>query len=125
MRPDLMETEYIFTHPYGVTLGTRSDWCGDNLPERSRGQMTWYTDGSKTGSGTGFGVYRKNPRTHINRSLGAYSTVFQAEVFAILTCAQRCLEEGLLDILILSDSQAVLKALTKRLRHLHFMQNLR
>jgi ribonuclease HI len=114
MRPDFMATEYLFTRSYSVTLGTRADWYGNYDPEQFKSWMVWYTDGSKIGTDTGFGAYRKEPRTCIAGSLGVHCTIFQAEVFAILTCAQRCLEECLINrhILILSDSQAALNALT-------------
>lgn len=114
MRPDFMPTEYLFTRSYAVSLGSREDWHGSSDPDWSKSWMVWYTDGSKIGTNTGFGVYRRRPGTRIAGSLGVHCTIFQAEVFAILTCAQRCLEEGLIDrhILILSDSQAALKALT-------------
>ena len=53
------------------------------------------------------------PKTNLTISVGKYCTIFQAEIFAILSCAQRGIEQGYKNkhILILSDSQAALKAL--------------
>jgi Ribonuclease HI len=61
----------------------------------------WYTDGSKTSSGTGRDVFEG--KTGLVFSLGAFAAVFQAEVFAIMA--------ALCKITIFTDSQAALKAL--------------
>ena len=57
--------------------------------------------------------FKFNKKTNLTVSLGKYCTVFQAEIFVILSCAQRGIEQGYKNkrILILSDSQAALKAL--------------
>lgn len=72
--PDVIETEYVFTHSYTVRLDSR---------------IGWYTDCSKMGSRSGFGVFRSSSITYIAESLGFYCTLFQAEVAVILTCAWR------------------------------------
>jgi hypothetical protein len=52
-----------------------------------RGGIIWYTDGSKINKGTGAGVYCVGTRRKFSFSLGQYTTVFQAEVYAIKACA--------------------------------------
>ena len=49
-------------------------------------QFVWYTDGSRMKEGTGAGVFGQTLR-RLSFSLGRYTTVFQAEIYAILSCA--------------------------------------
>ena len=77
-----------------------------------------YSDGSKQDGRVGAGFYAEY--TNISRKqaffhLGIYSTVFQAEVLAILGVAKNPLVEKMHDqnIVVLIDSQAAIKALIK------------
>ncbi|CAH2243709.1 jg8769 [Pararge aegeria aegeria] len=74
-----------------------------------------YTDGSKTNSGTGSGVYCPELNKIIAEALGRNNSVFQAECVGITTAATAMLNRKVsgFDININSYSQAVLKALTK------------
>lgn len=67
-------------------------------------EMVRYTNGCRIGSRPMFAGFRSS--SIISESLGSYSTLFQ--ISAMLACAQRGLEEGMVNskILILSDSQA-------------------
>jgi ribonuclease HI len=69
----------------------------------------------KTNKGTGAGVYCDGTRRKLSFSLGQYTTVFQAEVYAIKACAVENLDRNYRNrnIYILSDSQAAIKALSK------------
>jgi ribonuclease HI len=80
-------------------------------PGQERG--TWYTDGSKTSTSAGAELYGVRGKREESIPLDKYASVFQAEVMAILKCAQILLEEGRKDgrIRICSDSQAALRAL--------------
>ena len=75
--------------------------------------LIWFTDGSKTEEGAGAGIYGEKPRKSFSFSLGKYTTVFQAEVYAILQCAKENRRRAYKNkrIHIFSDSQAALKAL--------------
>jgi ribonuclease HI len=75
--------------------------------------LIWYTDGSKTDSGTGACIYGLRPNRSLRFSLGEFATVFQTEIYAILQCAYENIRRAYRDkrILILSDSQAALRAL--------------
>ena len=57
---------------------------------------------------------RKYPNYKLSTSLGQFTTIFQAEVYAIELCARECIRRNLRrsQINIMSDSQAALKALT-------------
>jgi ribonuclease HI len=67
------------------------------------------------GRGTGAGVYCHGTRRKLSFSLGKYITVFQAEVYAIKTCAVENIDRDYRNrnIYILSDSQAAINALGK------------
>jgi hypothetical protein len=62
--------------------------------------------------GTGAGVYCHGTRRKLRFSHGQYTTVFQAEVYAIKGCAVENLDRNCKNrnIYILSDSQAAIKA---------------
>jgi hypothetical protein len=67
--------------------------------------LVWYTDGSKTEKGTGAGVYCHGTRKKLSFDLGRYTTVFQAEVYAIKACAAENIDKDYKNknIYILSD----------------------
>ena len=74
-----------------------------------------YTDGSKFNGNTGFGYTIIENSTEIindNGYLGRQSTVFQAEILAIQKCAEYIALEPFPEVIIYSDSQAALAALT-------------
>jgi len=76
--------------------------------------LIWYTDGSRTDSGTGSCMYGQRPNRSNCFPLGKFATVFQTEVYAILQCAYGNIRRAYKNkqILICSDSQAALKALS-------------
>ena len=101
---------HIFKRNYSVHVPTRDEWSrGMKTPNKDC--LVWYTDGSKMKTGSGAGIYTKD--CSISESLGQYATVFQAETYAICTCAQVNIDRDTTSktIYILSDSQAALKAL--------------
>ena len=78
--------------------------------------LTCFTDGSKKESGeTGAGVhFPRGGMSDISRSLGCYSTVFQAEVLAITLAAERLSEytesHVTEETIFFSDSRAAIQA---------------
>jgi hypothetical protein len=62
--------------------------------------------GSKINTGTGAGVYCYGTRWKLSFSLGQYTTVFQAEVYAIKACTDENIDKNYKNrnIYILSDS---------------------
>lgn len=88
---------------------------GNLKPDSAKkpGTITWYTDGSKTNQGTGVGIYSEMKNSQFGISLEKHTTVFQAEVYAILHCAKICNTRTYKNrqICIITDSQASLKAL--------------
>ena len=55
MRTDTVIPRYSFAKKFTVTYPVRSEWKKQNIQSLSKG-LVWYTDGSKTSSGTGGGV---------------------------------------------------------------------
>ncbi|XP_067216926.1 uncharacterized protein [Linepithema humile] len=86
---------------------------GENLGARVRGGDVWYTDGSKTDTGSGAGFFGSREGWKESISLDSYATVFQAEIVTILSCAQtvRSRVEAGEHIRICTNSQAAIKAL--------------
>ena len=71
---------------YRVTMLNREDWTkGTGAPPVVKG-LVWFTDESKMREGTGAGVYGQSLRRRLSFSLGRYTMVFQAEIYAILAC---------------------------------------
>jgi hypothetical protein len=62
-------------------------------PDR-KGGLIWCTGGTKTNKGTGAVVYCYGTGWKLSFSLGQYTTVFQAEVYAIKACAVENLDRN-------------------------------
>jgi hypothetical protein len=48
--------------------------------------LIWFTDSSRTDSGTGAGIYGRRPERSFSLSLGRHATVFQTKIYVILIC---------------------------------------
>ena len=101
---------FSFAKKFTVTYPDRSEWKRRNIQSLSKGPV-WYTDGSKTTSGTGRGAFEG--KTGLVFILVAFSTVFQAEVLSIMVSICESIVSGYngRTITIFTDSQAALKAL--------------
>ncbi|MVN24507.1 hypothetical protein GO639_04910 [Staphylococcus aureus] len=75
MLSDFMPPTVNYELPYKVLFPSREDWI---LREKEilRADSCWFTDGSKTPSGSGAGVFSRRPRTEISTCIGTYATVF-------------------------------------------------
>jgi len=91
----------------------REDWTKATGAPPVVKELSWFTDGSKTGEGAGAGVYRQLVGRRLSFSLGRYATVFQEETYAILACACEIQSQNRPEkyVSICSNSQAALKAL--------------
>jgi len=110
---DAMRPTYNIEPKYRVTMLTRENWTrGLGAPPEVKG-LIWFTDGSKMKEGTGAGVFGQTVRRRLSFSLGRYTTVCQAEIYAILACAHEIQSQYRSEkqVSICSDSQAALKAL--------------
>jgi len=114
MRQDRMPAVRALDRGFKIHFSGPDDWKGPRgLAARAREGDTWYTDGSKTSMGTKAGLYGARRKREECIPLDKYASVFQAEVVAILRCAQTLLREGRKGgrMRICSDSQAALEAL--------------
>jgi ribonuclease HI len=79
--------------------------------------ITCYTDGSYCGNRSGAGVFSNTLNLKESYSLGTHTTVFQAEVYAILACSDNRQKVRLQNktIHIFSDSKATSMAVSSYL----------
>ena len=115
MRGDSMPPKYSFGRNYSVSIQTRSNWQQGIDPPVPKGAISVFTDGSGETFGTGAGIFFNELSEDLSIPLGKFTSVFQAETFAILQCATilKTLDLGQREIYICSDSQAAIKALHK------------
>jgi methylase of polypeptide subunit release factors len=112
MRSDHTIPIYDYSKIFKIIIGQDySRIKGTEFPEHT---LSWYTDGSRAESGTGSGICGLRLNCNLSFSLGNFATVFQTEIYAILQCAYENIRRASKSkwILILSDSQAALKALS-------------
>lgn len=109
---DIMLSEYIFDKRFIVEFPSREEW-NENTVLNDPGDITWFTDGSKTETGIGFGMYRSETGDSFCGSVENTATVFKSKIQAISICAKNLLNDNPeeRDIQILSDSKSALKAL--------------
>jgi ribonuclease HI len=90
------------------------DYWRNKDPTFPEDALMWYTDGSRTDSGTGSGIYGLKANESYSFSLGKFASVIQTEIYAILQCAYENIRWVYKNkrILIFSDSQAAVKALS-------------
>ncbi|XP_048000291.1 uncharacterized protein LOC125237341 [Leguminivora glycinivorella] len=107
---DRVPKVYIFNIKYNIQLvEEENDWSRIH-------ELRIYTDGSKTKTGSGAGVYSPEINTHISTALGEYSSIYQCECFAIIQAANAVAKRRITnqEIRIVSDSAAVLRALDSK-----------
>jgi hypothetical protein len=92
MGSDYMLPKYSFDKPFDIQMDWE-DWCHKEKQCLSK-CLIWYTDGLKTDNGSGTGIHGKTPRHDIHVSSGQYTTIFQAEIYAIGACVQENLRRA-------------------------------
>ena len=110
MIEDWMENTLDLDTTFKVVETNRQEWESGG-PRVPPGSIIFYTDGSKMGNKTGAGI--TGPGLNISIPMGQWTTVFLAEIYAILECAAICLKRNyrFAKISIFSDSQAALNAI--------------
>lgn len=108
---DKTQPKFFFEKRFCVTISNKKEFCLSTLNPKQH-SIKWYTDGSKTSTGTGAGIVGPGVRHY--EALGREATVYQAELYALDKCLQINLERKYLsrNIIIHSDSQAALKAIS-------------
>jgi ribonuclease HI len=109
--PDKIIGKFNFKKPFNVIINDRDTLF--DLNNVASDALIWFTDGSKSEEGAGFGVCCMDPCIDIKVGLEEHTTIFQAELLAINRCAEISLDRNYKNknILICSDSQAALKSL--------------
>jgi hypothetical protein len=112
MRSDHNIPVYNYSKTFNVIIDM--DYWRNKDPVLPKDALIWFTDGSRTDLGTGSGIYGLKPNKRYSFSLGKFASVFQTEIYAILLCAYENIRRAYKNrrILIFSDSQAALKALS-------------
>jgi hypothetical protein len=105
---------HVYDIPFIIRFPDRSEWKEGLQPDR-KGGLIWYTDGVKTHKGTGTGAYCHGTRQKLSFSLGQYTAVLQAQMYAIKACTVEHLNTNYKNrnIYIVSESEAAIKALGK------------
>ena len=109
---DNMTTRFHFDKKFETRWSNKANWESVAATYGLNQQLiTWYTDGSLTAEGAGAGVI--GPRKMYFEPMGRYTSIFQAEIYAIDKCASFNLQRNYRgqNIAILTDSQAAIKAL--------------
>jgi ribonuclease HI len=111
-----MIPRHVYDKLFKIRFPERGEWKKGFQPDRKEG-LIWYTDGSKTGKkkDPGGGFIAMGQGEKFSFSLGQYTTVFQAEVYAIKAGAVEYLDRDYKNrnIYVISDSQVAIKALGK------------
>ena len=76
---------YQYSKTYKVTIDVGC-WRNKDtkFPEDA---LVWFSDGSRTDSGTGASINGVRPNRSLSFSLGKFTSVFQTEIYAIIQCA--------------------------------------
>ena len=111
MHADKCVPQYVFGRNFNVIFPERNFWSNDNPLEPA--DINVYTDGSKSDTSSGSGIYSENPPMNFSIPLDNYATITQAETCAILETCEFLTSHDICNrnINICSDSQASLKAL--------------
>lgn len=100
---DAIVPKYFFDLLFKVEIPTREQWSSGDVKEYPDA-LKFYTDGSKTNDGTGFGIHGT---FEISRNMSNLATVFQAEAKALATFAEHIRAQNVQNrniIIIYSDT---------------------
>lgn len=107
---DYLQKTWNTQRRYKVIINDRENWQLDL--DTYLFHEVWYSDGSKKDSSVGVGWCDQSGRTEKSLRISDHATIMQAETLGIEQCAREMLSHSTGNkLLILSDSQAALKAL--------------
>ena len=113
MIADVMRPAFNLKPKHSVTMLSRKEWIRvPGTPTAVKG-LVWFTDESRTPGEMGAGLYGPSLGRRFSICLGKHTTVFQAEIYAILACAYEIQADVRSEkyVSICSDSQTSLKNL--------------
>ena len=107
-------TTPVYYHSKAFSVSIDWDYWKNKDPVLPEDALIWFTDGSRANSGRGSGIFGLTPKRSLSFPLGKFATVFHTEIYAILKCACENIRRAYKNkrILIFSDSQVALKALS-------------
>jgi hypothetical protein len=110
MRSDHAIPIYNYSKFFNVIID--AEYWRNKDPMFPEDVLVWYTDGSRTDSGTASGIHGFRPNRSYCFPLGKYVTVFQTKIYAILQRAYENIRRAYKNkrIIIFSESQAAIKA---------------
>jgi hypothetical protein len=113
-KTDIITHTNVFDRRFTVRFPTREFWMDQTENFTMSDEITCYTVGSYCDNRSGAGVFSDTLNLKESNALGTHTTVFQAEVYAILACSDICQKVGLLNETnhIFSVSKAALMALS-------------
>lgn len=108
---DICKTTKPIRNRYEVSISKRDQW--DCQLNKEINPVIWYSDGSKKDgrAGAGFFSPTQNRKGHLR--ISDWSTIMQAEAMGIIGCIENSDDIRGRNVVIASDSQALLKALKK------------
>ncbi|XP_032687101.1 uncharacterized protein LOC116851611 [Odontomachus brunneus] len=114
LKQDRIPRKHQLGKKFKVLIPTRDDWNNSKLLADPKVDL-WFTDGSGANGRYGVGIYRPKRNHRKSIPLGGLATVFQAEVMAILRCAEILVvnDSANQHFYIYSDSRAAIHALAK------------
>ncbi|XP_072757484.1 uncharacterized protein [Anoplolepis gracilipes] len=109
LKQDRSMRKYHLGKTFKVLIPDRADWENQRFIDRLSPDV-WYTDSSGNNGRYGAGIYAPKYNHKTSIPIGGLATVFQAEVLAILECANLQITAGAgnKNIVVCSDSQAAL-----------------
>jgi ribonuclease HI len=112
MPSDRITATFRFDRKFDVSIPPREHWINGILPPEHG--IVLYTDGSVINNAAGAGLHCGNPVLERSIPLGMHSSIFLAEMRAIIESCHYIEEQAITNeiIFICSDSQAALKALS-------------
>jgi len=112
MRADYTTPVYYHSKTFSVSIDW--DYWKNKDPVFPEDALIWFSDGSRANWRTGSGIFGLRPKRSLSFPLGIFATVFQTEIYVILQCACKNIRRAYKNkwILIFSDSQAALQALS-------------
>lgn len=112
MPSDKITTVFKFDKKFDVNIPPREDWFNGILPLEQ--EIVLYTDGSLIKGSAGAGLYCKKLNVKNSIPLGTHSSIFLAEIRAIIEGCLTIKNKNIKDeiIFLCSDSESALKALS-------------
>jgi len=88
MKSDRMVSTYSYDHSFKVIIPNKEAWLNSEKLPLPSGSSVVYTDGSCSTGKTGAEVYIKSLGHIESVPLGIHTSIFQAEVYAVMHSAQ-------------------------------------